>query len=108
MPKKGVDIGIHEHLKAKSAQGFDTPGLMPGWLRTVIIVAAIVAVVVAIYYIGKSGTGQHAGGVRNCILSVMGNPPDCSDNDGTLKKTYANGRYVGVCKGIDNSGNCMS
>jgi len=107
MAKKGVQTGYHELIKAGSGKGFDTPGAMPGWIKTVITVAIAAAVVIAIVYITSPGTGQHAGGTRNCILSVMGNPPDCSDNDGTLKNTYANGKFVGVCTGVTNDGACI-
>jgi hypothetical protein len=107
MAKRALEIGAHEHMKANSAKGFDTPGMMPGWLKAAIIIGIAAAIVVAVFYLVSPGTGQHSGGTRNCILSVMGNAPDCSDNDGTLKDTYANGQYVGVCKSVDNNKNCI-
>lgn len=101
MARKEVETGFHEHIKENSAKGFDTPGMIPGWLKTALIAAVIVAVIIGGMYV--LGGGER----RNCILSVMGNDPDCSDNDGTLKDTYANGRYVGECTGLDNAGNCL-
>ena len=63
--------------------------------------------IVVYTYVANPGAGI-GGGQRNCILSVMGNSPDCSDNDGTLKSTYANGKYVGECYGLDSSGKCIT
>lgn len=50
---------------------------------------------------------QTSGGVRNCIKSVLGNPPSCSDNDGKLKRTTLNGKIVGECKGLDAGNKCI-
>ncbi|HJX50623.1 MAG TPA: hypothetical protein VJ438_04120 [Candidatus Nanoarchaeia archaeon] len=100
--------GHYERTKQEAGEGFDTPGRI---LKTIakiaipIAIALIIAIVVYTY-IANPETGI-GGGQRNCILSVMGNPPDCSDNDGTLKTTYANGKYVGECYGLDNSGKCI-
>ena len=100
--------GPHEHLKAQSNKGFDTPGNLLKRIAKIAIpiaIAVIIAIVVYTYFSGsESGI---PGGQRNCILSVMGNAPDCSDNDGTLKQTFANGRYVGECYGLNNDGSCV-
>jgi hypothetical protein len=58
--------------------------------------------------LGPDGGGGGGGGgeVRNCIKSVIRDYPSCSDDDGTVKDTYLNGRYVGRCSYVDNVGNC--
>ena len=50
---------------------------------------------------------QVSGGVRNCIKSVLGNPPSCSDNDGKLKRTTLNGKFIGECRGLDSNNQCI-
>ena len=81
---------------------------------------AAIAALIAVFYVltGKSvsidksdsgGGGYQAGGeVRNCIKSVLGNPPSCSDNDGKLKKTTLNGKSLGLCSAIDAKNNCIT
>ncbi len=51
--------------------------------------------------------GGGVGQVRNCIRSVMSGTPECSDNDGTLKASYMNGKYVGLCRDVSNDGTCV-
>ena len=99
--------GKNEALKHQASQGFDNSGnLMKTLIKIAIIAAAVIAIVAVIYTITNPGEGV-GGGQRNCILSVMGNAPDCSDNDGALKTTYANGKYMGECYGLDTSGTCI-
>jgi len=106
--KKSVDSGGFERLKHESSKGFDTNGNLMKTIAKVAGIAAIAIIVAVVVYTYFSGSESGiAGGQRNCILSVMGNPPDCSDDDGTLKQTFANGRYIGECYGLDNSGNCV-
>jgi len=99
--------GHHEKIKEQSGKGFDTKGNL---MKTIIKIAIAAAIIIAAVYVythfDDFGAGI-GGGQRNCILSVMGNPPDCSDNDGNLKSTYANGKYVGECYGLDSSGKCI-
>ncbi len=99
-----------EEQKAKSGEGFDTriKG-MNFWVKAALILLAIIGAGLIIYEIMNSSDGGRSvsGGVRNCILSAMGNAPDCSDDDGMLKRTTANGRDLGYCYGLDTSGNCI-
>ncbi len=99
--------GHYERTKEEASQGFDSPGRM---LKTIAKVAIPIAIgiIIAIIVFSYVSNGGIGGGQRNCILSVMGNPPDCSDNDGTLKATYANGKYLGKCYGLDDSGQCIT
>ena len=110
MPKKDIS-GKLEKEKAEAKSGFDTPGaLLVKKIAKVIAIAAITAAIIGTIVYVSMRTGEAPiveGGQRNCILSVMGNPPDCSDNDGTLKATYANGKYVGMCYGLDMDGGCI-
>jgi hypothetical protein len=96
-----------EKVKHESSQGFDTKGNLMKTIAKIAIPLAIGFIIAIVVYTYVANSGAGIGGQRNCILSVMGNPPDCSDNDGTLKSTYANGRYVGECYGLDSSGNCI-
>lgn len=102
MAKKSV-----EHLKHESSKGFDKPGQLSTAAKIAIAVAIILAIIIAVQYLGKVGMGQHSGGVRNCIKSVLGNDPDCSDNDGTPKSTYVNGKYIGICSKVSVDGTCI-
>ena len=110
MARKNIS-GKLEKEKAEAGSGFDSPGaLLVKKIAKVIAIAAITAAIVGIVvyvFVGNSEAPIVEGGQRNCILSVMGNPPDCSDNDGTLKATYANGKYVGMCYGLDMDGRCI-
>jgi hypothetical protein len=98
-----------EEQSAKAREGFDTRvNGLPGWIKMALILLAIIGAGLIIYGImNNSSGGGIGGGQRNCILSVMGNPPDCSDNDGVAKATYANGKYKGICSGLSNSGACI-
>lgn len=112
--KWGIDERLPlEEQKAKSGEGFDTKiKALPELVKMALILLAMIGAGLIIYGIMSSSSGGNSGaasgGVRNCILSSMGNAPDCSDNDGTLKKTTANGRSLGYCYGLDASGNCIS
>jgi len=110
MAKKNLS-GKLEREKSEASSGFDTPGaLLVKKIAKIIAIAAIAAAIIGVivYVFMGSEAPSVGGGQRNCILSVMGNPPDCSDNDGTLKATYANGEYVGMCYGLDMDGKCIT
>ncbi len=45
------------------------------------------------------------GGItRRCIIGVLVNHPDCSDNNGQPEHTLLNGHDLGVCRVVSNSG----
>jgi hypothetical protein len=85
-------------------------------LPVIIIFGIVILSLLAIFY-GLSKNSQYSGwnffgsssdeGVRNCIRSAMSNSPECSDNDGIVKYTTINGRYVGMCISVTNSGECI-
>ena len=110
-------MGIDKKLplreqKVKSGERFDKKIMaLPGWIKLALILLAIIVLGVVIYgflsYPLDSGGEATSEGVRNCILSAVGNSPDCSDNDGTLKKTILNGVDLGYCYSLDVFGNCI-
>lgn len=58
------------------------------------------------FFSDESGGGE-SGEVRNCIKSVFGRLPSCSDNDGIPKPTTLNGRSLGICSWVDVNNNCQ-
>jgi len=49
-------------------------------------------------------TFLEGGTIRNCIGSVLGNPPECSDCEPVLRKTTLNGKSLGECTAIPGTG----
>ena len=98
-----------EQASRKASSGFDTKGPLPvsNQKRNNAIVAivtiAIVAIVGVIIYNQDNGGGGLFGTTRNCIRSVLGNPPECSDCSQSYESTNMNGKYYGNCSAI--SGN---
>jgi len=60
-------------------------------IRALLFIAFIIGI---IFFVRQFLDG---GKVRNCIASVLGNPPECSDCDNVSRNTTMNGRSIGKC-----------
>lgn len=76
------------------------------WIIIVVILS--VGIYITFQIINDWGEGEPHGSqtVRNCIASVLGNKPQCSDDNGQLEETYINGLYLGVVTSVP--GACWS
>lgn len=64
------------------------------WVTVIVILA--VGIYIVIQIINNQGEGEfHGSVVRNCIASVLGSAPECSDDNGKLEPTYINNAYLG-------------
>ncbi len=91
-------------------QGFRTLIIIIVAISFVVAIVTIVLVIAQIAGLGGPDQGGGGTGFRSCIASVFGNPPECSDvdgGDGTPKDTLLNGRDIGVCSIVGNTG-CIS
>ncbi|PIR68416.1 hypothetical protein COU49_00935 [Candidatus Nomurabacteria bacterium CG10_big_fil_rev_8_21_14_0_10_35_16] len=72
----------------------------------ILIIAFAVALLLVAYFAFNSGLFfSGTGNIRNCIarISIGGSSakaPDCSDNDGKIKKTYINDLYLGEIESV--------
>ncbi len=71
------------------------------WKKALLALAVLGAAVGGIFLFKSFLEGGFFGGtVRNCIASVLGNPPECSDCDDVSRLTTLNGRSLGPCRAI--------
>lgn len=44
---------------------------------------------------------------RNCIASIFGDVPECSDDNGKCERTTVNNRLLGECTGVNEKNECI-
>lgn len=102
-----------EQEKEESSRGFDKPIKRGKPVNNALVALVVILIVIGVLYATGVfdmflGGGGVFGGARNCIASVLGNPADCSDYDGSCKSTTINGHPLGSCSGIDSNNQCIS